>query len=196
MARLLASMIAVVFAGAAALAEPVTYRLDPDHTEVRFYWDHAGVSEQSAEWGRVDGTVTLDPDRIEEAEVRIRIDPASVNSGVASIDRFLTGPDMFDVARFPTIEFVSTGVERTGAETARMRGNLTLKGNTETIVLDIRLTHRGPHPLAVFLSELGGEWLGVAATGVVYRSRFDLDYGRPLIADTIRLEIAAEMQAR
>ena len=174
----------------------MTYRLDPDHTEVRFYWDHAGVSEQSAEWGRVDGTVRLDPDRIEDAEVRVTIDPAAVNSGVAAIDRFLMGPDMFDVARFASITFVSTSVERTGEETARMRGDLTIKDKTEPIVLDIRLTHRGTHPLAVFLSEMRGEWLGVAATGRVYRSLFDLGYGFPLIADTIRLEIAAEMQAR
>ena len=58
------------------------------------------------------------------------------------------------------------------------------------------LTYALANPLAVFLSEMRGEWLGVAATGRVFRSLFDLGYGFPLIADTIRLEIAAEMQAR
>ena len=196
MRRLLAALLIGILPGGAALAEPLTYRLDPDHTEVRFYWDHAGVSEQSAEWGRVEGGVRLDADRIEEAQVRVTIDPASVNSGVASIDRFLTGPDMFDAARFPSIEFVSTSIERTGEETARIRGDLTIKGRTEPIILDVRLTHQGSHPLSVFLSELRGEWLGISATGRIFRSLFDLGYGFPLIADTIRLEISAELQAQ
>ena len=196
MIRTLAVLLAVALHAGAAVAEPVTYRLDPAHTEVRFYWDHAGVSEQSAEWGRVDGTVTFDAEQVEATAVSITIDPASVNSGVGAIDRFLMGSDMFDVKRFPTITFVSTGAEQIGENAARVRGTLTVKGRAEPITLEVHLTHQGPHPLAVFLSDMRGDWLGIRATGIMHRSLFDLGYGFPLVGDAVRLEISAELQAR
>lgn len=196
MRMIAAALLAAAMTATSAAAEDRIYLPDPEHTEVRFYWDHAGVSEQSGEWGRVEGTVHFDVDNIEATTLSITIDPASVNTGVGSIDRFMTGPEMFDVRNFPLITFTSTGAERTGETTARVAGKLTIKGRTQPIVLDVTLVHHGPHPVARFLRAYEGDWLGVHATGTLHRSLFDLGYGYPIVSDTIRLEISAELKAQ
>lgn len=179
-----------------ALAAPTTYGFDTDHTEVRFYWNHAGVSQQSGEWRGLRGSVTFDPDRIEATRVTVTIDPGSVDTGVSGIDDFLTGRRMFDARRYPEITFVSTSARQTGPETAVVRGQLTIKGKTEPLELTVRMNHQGTHPIARFLPDYGGNWLGVQVEGQLFRSLFGMDYGYPLVSDAIRLEISAELQAQ
>lgn len=179
-----------------ALADAVTYAPDAGHTEVRFYWDHAGVSEQSGEWGGVTGEVTLDPDDIAAAKISITIDPASLNTGVEALDKHMKSADMFDIEKHPEITFVSTSVEQTGDKTARITGDLTIKGVTKPIVLDATVVHLGEHPVGQYIDHYKGQWLGVRATGTLKRSEFDVGYGTPLTSDEIRLEIATEMKEK
>lgn len=194
MRRFLVMLMAAAYA-VPGLANALTYRFDPDQTEVRFYWDHAGVSEQSGEWRKIRGQVEFDSARIEATKISVTIDPRSVDTGVPAIDKFLTGRDMFDAPRNPTITYVSTGVKRTGENTARVRGKLTIKGKTEPVVLDVTLRHIGPHPLARFLRAYRGEWIGVQARGRIFRSQFNVGYGFPIISDIVRIEISAELKA-
>jgi polyisoprenoid-binding protein YceI len=190
----------LAIAGALMVAAPAaaaTYGLDAGHTEVRFYWDHAGVSEQSGEWGDVSGTVEFDPENIEATSISVTIKAASISTGFGPLDDHLRSGDFFEVEAHPEITFVSTGAVKTGPESVRLTGDLTIKETTKPVTLDVTLTHMGPHPVGQFLPEYyGGEWLGVRATGTLIRSEFGVGFGAPLTSDHILLDISTELKAQ
>ena len=191
-----AAILAAPFtAPVTVLAEPATYAFNAGHTEVRFYWDHAGVSEQSGEWGKVSGSVTFDPEDASATKVEVIIDAASVDTGVTALDDHLKTADFFEVEKFPQITFNSTGVVKTGPETVRVVGDLTIKDTTKPVIMDVNLVHMGAHPVGQYLPQFyGGDWLGIEASGTLIRSEFGVGYGAPLTSDHIRLEISTEMQ--
>ncbi len=193
---LFAVALAATLSAGSSLADPVTYAPDPGHTEVRFVWNHAGVSEQSGRWGKVGGSITLDPNNIGAASLSITIDPASLQTGVAGLDKHMKSPDMFDIEKHTTITFVSTSVEQTGEKSAKVTGDLTIKGITKPMTLDVELVHLGAHPVGQYLDYYKGQWLGVKATGKLTRSEWDVGFGAPLTSDEIRLEINSEMKAK
>lgn len=191
--------LALGLLGAALVVAPLeaaTYRLDPPHTEVRFTWNHAGVSAQSGVWTDLEGSVEFDPDNPEATEVSVTIQAASLNTGVGALDNHLRSADFFEVESYPEISFESTGVTRTGPDMVRVVGDLTIKGTTRPLALDVELVHQGAHPLGQFMERFEGEWLGIRATGTLLRSAFDVGFGAPLVSDLIRLDIASEMKAR
>ncbi len=189
------TLAAALLTATGAVAE--TYSFNAGHTEVRFYYDHAGVSEQSGEWGKVEGTVNFDPDDVEATTVSVTIDAASVNTGFEPLDDDLKSANFFEVDKYPKITFASTGVTRTGPESIRLTGDLTIKETTKPITLDVTLKHMGKHPVGQFLPQYyGGDWLGIEATGTLIRSDFGVGFGAPLTSDHIRLEISTELQAQ
>jgi len=186
-------------AGAATLAATIaaagTYAPDPGHTEVQFFWDHAGVAEQHGEFLDIDGSVAFDADAIDATEIAVTIAADSISTGVAKLDEHLRSADFFEVETHPEIRFQSTSVTRTGAETARIEGDLTMKGVTKPVTLHAEIVHQGPHPLGQFLEAYEGEWIGVRAEGWVLRSEWGLGYGTPLTSDAIRIRISSELKA-
>jgi len=188
----------VVFAAASLaainVAQAETYKLDPTHTEVRFYYNHAGVSEQSGEWKVVGGEVDFDPAKIEDTKLTVKIDPKSIHTGVAPLDEHLLSPEFFDAEKYPEITFVSTGVKQTGAKSVTVVGDLTIKDITKPAEIDLHLNHQGPHPLGSFIEYYEGEWLGVEGTGELLRSDYGVGASAPLTSDRVRLEITAEMR--
>jgi polyisoprenoid-binding protein YceI len=118
-----------------ASAAAATYSFHPGHTEVRFYWHHAGVSEQSGEWGTVTGSVEFDPENIEATTVSVTILTDSINTGVSRLDDHLRSERFFDTAEYPEITFVSTGATQTGPKSVHVTGDLTIKGITHPLIL-------------------------------------------------------------
>ncbi len=176
-------------------AQAEIYEFDPGHTEVRFYYTHAGLSEQSGEWRNISGTVDFDPDNVTATATEVAIDATSVDTGVEPFDEHLMSGDFFEVDTYPQIVFVSTDARQTGPEQMVLSGNLTIKDITAPLELNVTLNHIGPHPLARFSDFYQGEWIGFAAEGEVLRSTYEVDLGAPLTSDLVRIEIAAEMRA-
>ena len=191
---LMAALVALL--PQAVLAEAKTYALDNDHTEIRFVWDHAGVSDQGGRWSSVEGTVSFDPKDLAATSVSVKIDPASINTGVPALDKHMKTSDMFDIEAFPDITFTSKGAVQTGNASARVTGDLTIKDATLPMVLDVELVHMGEHPLGQFLDFYKGEWIGIRATGRLLRSAYGVGFGAPLTSDLIRVEISSEMKAQ
>ncbi len=187
-----ATLAALTFA-TPTLAE--TYFFDTTHTEVRFYYDHVGLSEQSGEWTVIDGTVEFDPENIAATQVNVTLDASSIDTGVPPLDEHLQSADFFDVANYPTISFASTGVTQVDDETVTVVGDLTIKDTTQEITMTFSLNHFGAHPLGGMMEYFEGEWLGVGGTGEVDRAALGLDTFAPMIAPIVRLEISAEMRA-
>ncbi len=177
-----------------SFATAATFTFNPGHTEVRFFWSHAGVSEQSGEWGSVSGSVEFDENNVEATSVSVTIQVDSVNTGFSRLDEDFLSERLFDAANYPEITFVSTGAVKTGPKTVRVTGDLTIKGITKPLILDVELVHYGPHPLGQFMQSFEGTWLGIRAVGTLIRSEFGVGFGAPINSDKIRLEISTELQ--
>lgn len=191
MKTLLLSATLATFA-TAATAE--IYKFDPGHTEINFYYNHAGLSEQHGQWKVIGGEVDFDPENIAATKVTVTIDPASIDTGVTTLDDHLKSGDFFDVENFPEITFISTAVEQTGDNTINLTGDLTIKDNTKPITMAFTLNHNGTHPLGEFVDYYQGEWIGVSGTGDMLRSDYGVGMFAPITSDEVRLSISAEMR--
>jgi polyisoprenoid-binding protein YceI len=177
----------------AAMAE--TYVLDPSHTEVRFYWNHAGLTKQSGEWTKVSGTIDFDKEDAAATKANIVIDAASLHTGVEDLDAVLSSPDFFDTETYPTITFNSTSAVQTGADIMRLIGDLKIKDTTVEVALDVKLTFAGAHPLGGFFEYYEGTWMGAEATSTLFRTNHGVGLYAPVTSDELFLEISAEMRA-
>ena len=151
-----------------------TYYTDQGHTEVRFGWSHAGVSNQAAEFTVANGTLILDPDNIEQSSISVTIDTNSLSSGYGPLDDHLKSADFLEVETYPEITFESTSVTRTGDITADVTGDLTIHGVTHPVTLATTLTHHGEHPLGAAIDYYKGQWVAFTATTEIDHQAFDV----------------------
>jgi len=185
-------LTAALFASAPAVAD--TFHLDPGHTDVRFFWNHAGVSEQSGRWDGVKGTVDFDEEDKDATAVNVTIESGSINTGVEGLDKHLKSADFFEVEKHPEIKFVSTSAKQISASGLTIEGELTIKDVTKSITLDVELLHKGKHPLGKFIPYYEGDWVGIRAEGSILRSEFGVGMFAPLTSDRVRLVINSEMR--
>ena len=151
-----------------------TYYTDDGHTEVRFGWNHSGVSRQHGSFDTAKGVLELDPENVETSKLTVTIDVSSLHTGVPALNKHLLSADFFDVEKYPEITFVSTDIKRTGENTADVTGNLTLHGVTKPITLKTTLTHVGEHPVAQFIDYYKGEWVAFHATAELDNMEFNV----------------------
>lgn len=170
---------------APAWAEDFT--LDPGHTSVNFKIDHLGISETYGRFNDVAGEIDLDRENPEDSSVTVVIDASSIDTNHEERDDHLRGEEFFAVETYPTITFTSTEIEMTGEKTAKVTGDLTLRGVTRPVTFDATLVHFGPHPMRP-----EQEVLGVTATGQIKRSDYGMTTFLPMIGDEVELFISAE----
>jgi len=183
-----AALFATAALGAAvpASAAPVAYTVDPAHTSVVFIINHAGFANLIGRFNTVAGDLTLDQDALENSTLSVTIDTGSVDTNHAKRDEHLTSPDFFNAREFPALTFRSTRVEKTGATTGTLHGDLTLLGVTRPVALDITVNKAGVSPASKL------ETAGFSARGTIKRSDFGMKYGVPAIGDEVTLLIEAE----
>jgi len=164
------------------------YKLDPSHASIVWSLSHAGLSQLTGRFDAVSGSLDFDPDAPENSRLSIRIDPASISTGLTEFDETLsTDGKYLDSAAHKDILFVSTQPIKTGEANGQVTGNLTLKGVTKPITLDVTYNGAG--------KSFGnpGKTLGFSATGVLTRSEFGLGYLTNFgIGDKVKLTIEAE----
>jgi polyisoprenoid-binding protein YceI len=112
--------------------------LDPDHSTAGFSVRHMMVTWVNGSFGKVSGTLSFDPSKIAESSVEVEIDVASLSTGVERRDDDLRSSNYFDVEKYPTITFKSTGVEVAGLDHCLVHGDLTIHGVTRRVTLDAR----------------------------------------------------------
>ncbi|WP_082929141.1 YceI family protein [Rhizobium aegyptiacum] len=178
----------------AALAAD-TYSFDKDHTEIRFAWDHLGLSLQSAEFRGVDGSVIWDRDNLANSKVTVTIPSTGIATGIDELDEALRGGDFFDVEKHPQITFVSNEVRKSGVDRGIVSGDLTIRGVTRPVNLDVMLKFDGEHPAASMMADLKGvHYAGFTARGRILRSDFGFTDSVPLVSDWIEIAIETEMR--
>lgn len=183
----LAAAIAVM--STAAFAAPVTYTIDPAHTDVIASWSHLGFSNPVAHFGQVDGTITYNAQNVGASKVEVTIPLAGMNSHVAAFDKHLRSADLFEADKYPNITFKSTKVEAAGEGKLRVAGDLTVKGVTKPAVLDVTLNEVGEHPMKKVPT------IGFDAATTLKRSDFGIAYAVPAVSDEVRIRITTEASA-
>jgi len=167
------------------------YRLDPRHATVIFRIRHMGLSWFTARFDTEAGELTLDPEDPSRSRVTASLDATSVNTGVLNRD----GERAFDrqiaralgAERTPQITFTSTSIERTGAHTARVTGDLTMNGQTYPAVLVVTFDGAAVDPLR------GGQTvLGFSAHGQIDRSQWGVTEWSAFAGNEVQIVIEAE----
>ena len=183
----------LVVAALPALAD--TYALDKPHTEVRFTWDHLGLSRQGGRFRDVSGNVEFDPAKPEASTVDVSIPLAGISTGVAKLDEHLVkSKEFFDVAAFPLITFKSRSVRMKSDRTGAIEGDLTINGIAKPVVLDFVWNFTGEHPLAYINPAYAGQYAsGFSATGQILRSDWGIKRTIPYVSDELRITIETEM---
>ncbi|HLR13946.1 MAG TPA: YceI family protein [Burkholderiaceae bacterium] len=171
------------------MAEPVTYGIDSTHTFPRFSYDHMGFSTQVNRFTNTTGTIVYDKEA-NTAEVDIVIDMTSVQTGAESFNGHIQGEDFFDTANHPEATFKSTDVHFEDGVPSTIDGELTIKGITKAVTLEVQRFNNAEHPM------LERDAIGADATVMVKRSDFEADKYAPLISDDVRIDIALEAIAQ
>ncbi len=173
-------------------AAAATYEIDPAHTSVQFSVRHMMISNVRGEFTKLSGKVVGDPANPTATTVEATIDAASIDTRNEKRDEHLKSPDFLDVAKFPTLTFKSTKVEKAG-DTWKLTGDLTLHGVTKSVVLDVtNLTPPMKDPW-------GNTRVGAQAATKINRQDFGisfnktLDGGGVLVGDEIAITIDVEV---
>ena len=176
---------ALAFTAVPALA--TTYTLDPQHTQIRFSWNHFGFSNPEAVFGKLDGTLDYDEADPTRSKVNVTIPLDSINSDVSKLDAHLESPDFFDAAKFPTATFKSTKVEKGASDhQLKVTGDLSVHGETHPVTLDVTVNKVGVHPMR------NAPTAGFDATATIKRSEFGITKYVPNVSDDIALHITVE----
>ncbi|HET6397465.1 MAG TPA: YceI family protein [Pseudoxanthomonas sp.] len=184
--RLSAIALVAALAAAPAVAAPVTYQLDPTHTNVLAQWSHFGFSNPFANFGDVQGTLVYDPANVAASRVEVTLPLSGLTGFSGKFDEHLRSADFFDAAKYPTATFRSTRVEAAGEGKLKVTGDLTIKDITRPVVLDVTLNKSGEHPM------LKVPAIGFDATATIRRSDFGVGAYVPHVGDEVVLRITTE----
>jgi polyisoprenoid-binding protein YceI len=174
-------------AATAAFAAPATYQLDPDHTYPSFEADHmGGLSKWRGKFEKSGGIVTLDR-AAKTGTIDVTVQTDSIDFGQAKLNELAKGADMFNVAIYPTATFKGKFTKFNGDVPTEADGQLTLRGVTKPVKMEIDSFKCMPHPM------LKREVCGADAEIKFNRDDFGLDYGKTYgFHMETRLQIQAE----
>lgn len=175
-----------------------TWSIDPAHSDVGFVIRHLMISKIRGHFTRFEGHIVTAEDPL-KSEVTASIDMSSVDTANAQRDEHLRAADFFEVEKYPTMTYRSTGI-RSDGDGFLMEGELTLKGVTLPVPLKLELNGFGVDPFAP--DPATGARAGFTATGEINRMDFGVSYNGPLpggglaLGETVQivLEIEAVLQ--
>jgi polyisoprenoid-binding protein YceI len=173
----------------AARVQAGTYEVDPNHTQVFWSVDHMGFSVLEGGFGSPKGTLTLDPKNPAAAKLSLTFPMTAITTTSAMFKEHLSSANWFDVAKYPEATFVSTSVAANGTN-AQVTGNLTIKGVTKPVTLQVRFYGAGANPMSKAAT------VGFAATGTLKRSDFGVGGAVPIVDDEVKLTINAAFEKK
>ena len=176
-----------------ALASATTWNIDPDHSSVSFKVKHLMVSNVKGTFEIQTGVVEINDKDITKSKVEVTIDANSVSTNVQKRDDHLRNADFLDVAKYPTITFVSKKVAKAKNGALKVTGDLTLHGVTKEVVLDVeQISKESKDPW-------GNLRCGTSASTKINRKDFGLQWnksletGGVLVGEEITISLEIEM---
>lgn len=168
----------------------MTWNIDPAHTSISVAARHLMLTTVRASFAGASGEIDLDPARPERASVRLVIPAASVDTGDDKRDAHLRSGDFLDAEKYPEITFVSTGVRKNGAQQFTVTGDLSIRGTTRPVDVDVELSG--------IVDGMKGKVAGFSATATIDRTQWGLVWNMPVPGGVLvseKLKLQADLQA-
>jgi len=162
------------------------WTLDASHSNIQFKIKHLVISTVTGHFATFSAEVESDGDNFENAKIHFTADPNSISTGQEQRDGHLKSVDFFDTANHPTIDFVSSSLTKSGDDTYRLNGNLTLRGVTKPIELNVEFGGMMKDPY-------GNLKVGFEVTGKIKRKEFGLTWdavteaGGIVVSDEVKI---------
>ncbi len=170
--------------------------IDPSHSSANFKVRHLMVSHVRGELGPVAGAVWIDDQDVTRSRIDVSIDARKIATRDDKRDEHLRSADFLDVANHPTVTFKSTRVERAGGDELRVTGDLTIRGTTRPVTLNVE-------SLAPAVSDpWGNTKRGATAHAKIHRKDWGLAWnvgleaGGVLVGEEVAIELEVELLKR
>jgi polyisoprenoid-binding protein YceI len=184
MNRIVLASLAALF-GASALAAPVTYNLDPNHTFPSFAADHfGGLSVWRGKFDATSGKVVYDKDA-KSGSIEVTVDMSSIDFGMPKLNEHAKSAEIFDATKYPTATFTGKFAKFNGSNPTEIDGSLTMHGVTKPVTLKIDSFMCKQNPMSK------KEVCGADAAGTINRADFGVDYG---IKYGFKMDVKLEIQ--
>jgi polyisoprenoid-binding protein YceI len=172
----------------AAFAQ-TTWKADSYHSKLGFTVTHLGIADVPGHFDKYDVIVTSSKPDFSDALVELTAQVSSINTRVEPRDNHLKSADFFDAAKFPTLNFKSTSIKKSGKNKFDLTGNLTLHGITKPVNMTMFYRGTTANPNAK-----GAPVAGIQITGTIKRSDFNLGNGfpAPMISDDVVIKADGE----
>ncbi len=160
--------------------------VDPAHSQVNFKVKHLVISTVTGSFDKFEGTVETANDDFSDAEVTFSADVASINTNAPDRDAHLKSPDFFDVQNYPKLTFKSTQIKKTGSDKYVLKGDITIRGVTKSIDLDVEFG-------GIMKDPWGNTKAGFELTGKLMRKEFGLSWnavteaGGLVVSDEVKI---------
>ncbi len=181
-------LLFVLFTSVAAFAQ--TWTADKAHSKVGFTVTHLALSEVDGNFQTFDAKITSSKEDFSDAIFEFSADIASVKTGADGRDGHLQKPDMFDAAQFPKLTFKSTGISKVADKKYKLTGDLTIKGVTKKVTLDLTL-------LGTSMDQRSNKKVaGFKASGYIKRTDFGVGTMPSLVvSEDVELRASGEFKA-
>ena len=169
------------------------WKIDPAHSSAQFSVRHMAISTVRGAFSKLNGVIALDDKDITKSTVDVTIDVTTVDTREPGRDNDLRSDKFFDVAHFPTMTFKSKKVEQLSPGKLKVTGDLTIRGTTKEVVLDVE------GPTAPVKDPWGNQRAAATATAKVNRQDFGvkwnatMDNGGVVVGDDVNITIDVEM---
>ena len=167
------------------------WQLDPFHTQVEFAAKHLGMMTVRGHFAEVKAVADIDPDHPDASSVEVTMQTASIRTHNEARDNDLRSSNFLEVDKFPTIIFKSTRIEAAGTDRYTLTGDLTVKGITHPLTLQVI-------KYGEFNDPMMGHRIAYRASGKINRKEFGLSFnmmldGRFVVSDEIQIMIEGEL---
>ncbi|MGQ5702326.1 YceI family protein [Sandaracinobacteroides sp. A072] len=172
-----------------AEVQPGRYTLDASHGKISWSLSHLGFSTYVGQFHDVAATLVLDVKNPAASRLDATIAMNSAGTFNKGLDQHLQSADFFDVANHPTARFTASRITLLDARTARIDGQLTLRGVTRPVSMKAQFNQAGVNPVSKLYT------IGFDGEATIRRSEFGMQYGLPLLGDDVTLKLEAEFVA-
>jgi len=156
-----------------------------NHAFIQFKIKHLGFSWLLGRFNTFEGSYSFDAENSANNSIKVNIDVASIDTNHAERDKHLRSPDFFEVEKFPTASFVSTSYEAKGDGKGLLKGNLTLRGVTKEVAIDVSQIGAGKDPW-------GGYRRGFEGTTTLHLSDYNMVKSLGPTAENVELYLSIE----
>jgi polyisoprenoid-binding protein YceI len=186
----LLSLLIIGFLSTSVFAQTTSWKSDPMHSQLSFSITHLGISDVEGLFKKFEATATGTAADFSDAVFELSADVASINTEVEMRDKHLRSADFFEVEKFPTMTFKSTGISKTAENKYKLSGNLTLHGITKPVAMD--LWYRG----TIVNPQSKTPTAGFQLTGTIKRSDFAVGekFAPPMLSDEVKIKADGEFK--